>query len=141
MVYVDSNIFVYAASEPSRLSSTARKVIRIIEGGFPAATACVTIDEVVWAIKKAASYPEGVAVGKQTRKTPNLRFLDVKITDIDRAFDFMDQGFRPRDSIHLAVMANSSISTVVSEDADFDKIPEIERLSMAEFVKRFKKRR
>ncbi|WP_404991022.1 type II toxin-antitoxin system VapC family toxin [Desulfurococcus sp.] len=40
----------------------------------------------------------------------------------------LDYNLEPSDSLHLGVMVNNSINTIVSEDSGFDRVPVVRRL-------------
>jgi len=46
---------------------------------------------------------------------------------------------KPRDAIHLSAAIEHGVFTIISEDKDFDKIKEIERLDFAKALRRFKR--
>ena len=45
-------------------------------------------------------------------------------------------GLDPRDAIHVASMKKLGVSTLISEDSDFDKIDELERVTADEMIHR-----
>ena len=65
------------------------------------------------------------------RTFPNLFLVNVSSSDLD----VMDEGMRryhlrPRDSLHLAAMRKCGCSHLVSNDADFDRVPDIRRYTL-----------
>ena len=62
------------------------------------------------------------------RSFPNLFLVDVTSSDLD----VMDQAMhryhlRPRDALHLAAMLKCGCLNLVSNDTDFDRVPEVQR--------------
>ncbi|OQX53472.1 MAG: hypothetical protein B5M48_03285 [Candidatus Omnitrophica bacterium 4484_213] len=51
---------------------------------------------------------------------------------------YIKAGIKPRDAIHLATMLEHGIFTIVSNDADFDKVQEIERLDFVKALEKIK---
>ncbi len=45
---------------------------------------------------------------------------------------------KPRDAIHLSAAIEHSVFTIISEDKDFDKVKEIERLDFVKALRKFK---
>ena len=53
MIYLDSNVFIYAATSTSKKGQRSRLLIsNITQGKEKAATASLTFDEVMWAVKR-----------------------------------------------------------------------------------------
>jgi predicted nucleic acid-binding protein len=53
MIYVDSNLFIYATLNTEEVGEKARSLLqRIQQGEEKAETSALTFDEVFWAIKK-----------------------------------------------------------------------------------------
>ncbi len=50
----------------------------------------------------------------------------------------MKSGLDPRDAIHVATMLKYNILTIISEDHDFDKIDDVERLGFEEALEEFR---
>jgi len=48
---------------------------------------------------------------------------------------FQETTLDPRDALHLASMYESNITSIISEDSDFNKIREITRLTAKQEVK------
>ncbi len=55
----------------------------------------------------------------------------IKMTDI-----FEKTTLDPRDAAHVASMKEVGLSSILSEDADFDTVDEIERVPVAQYLKR-----
>lgn len=113
-----------------------RAAVRLLEaiarGDEAAATAALTVDEVVWVAAKARGRDEAIAIAEDMVRMPNLRLLDVRAIDVDRALGLMRDHAQlaPRDAIHAAVALNAGIFTIVSNDADFDAVHELDRRSL-----------
>lgn len=54
---------------------------------------------------------------------PHLRILGVTPADFKQCLDLGQQhGLLPHDALHLAVMQREGITTLVTTDADFDRV-------------------
>ena len=74
MYYLDSNAFIYPALyEGPKASAAARFLGAVVEGDEAAATASLTLDEVIWIVSQNASREEAIAQGERLIQLPNLR--------------------------------------------------------------------
>jgi predicted nucleic acid-binding protein len=75
--------------------------------------------------------PRIVAELEELRNFPNLVIVDTGSTDIMQMLQFMSQYYlRPRDALHLAAMHKCACFNLVSQDADFDHAPMIQRFTI-----------
>lgn len=135
MYYLDSNAFIYPALyEGPKASGAAALLAAVVEGDESAATASLTLPEVLWIVSQNASREEAIAQGERLLHLPNLRILDVGGREMLRVIKFMDayEGLTPRDAIHLSTAIESGIRTIVTDDADFDVVSEVERIGLDE---------
>ncbi|MBI4016852.1 MAG: type II toxin-antitoxin system VapC family toxin [Candidatus Aenigmarchaeota archaeon] len=128
-LYIDANVFIIAATEES--GNAFELLTKIRNGEIMAMTSVLTIDEVLWVLKKVAGKEIAAQIAKAMFIFPNLTLVDATKEIISDALQiFVQKDLRPRDSIHLATMYVKNISTIASNDADFDKIKGIKRLSV-----------
>ena len=135
MYYLDSNAFIYPALyEGPKASEAARFLGAVVRGDEAAATASLTLDEVIWIVSQNASREEAIAQGERLLKLPNLRILDVGSRELLRVIKFMDAYDRltPRDAIHLSTAIESGIRSIVTDDDDFDFVSEVDRIGLDE---------
>lgn len=133
MRYLDSNVLIYPALYEGPKAESATSILRqVVSGSAPAATASLTLDEVVWIISQEATREEGVTQGERILKMPNLRILDVRGRDLMSALKHMRtyDHLTPRDAIHLAAMTEHGIRSIVTDDNDFDAVAEIDRIEL-----------
>jgi len=45
----------------------------------------------------------------------------------------------PRDALHIACMLNNGLSTILSEDKDFDRIKNVKRIGAKEYLENYSK--
>lgn len=135
MHYLDANAFIYPTLyEGPKASGTAAFLRSIVGGDEAAATASLTVDEVIWVVSQNSSRQDGVRQGERLLKLPNLRILDVGSQELLRVIRFMDayEHLSPRDAIHLAAMTEHGIHTIISDDDDFDSVSEVSRVGLDE---------
>jgi len=134
LVYLDANVFVFAALARDKLGDASRRILANLRG-INAKTSCLAIDELAWAVLRRV---DSLTAVKACRAVLVLRDLDVVSVDYGdvwgmvRAMETWD--LRPRDALHLAVMRRLGEKTIVTEDTHFDAV-DVERLSIEDFAK------
>ena len=129
MKYLDSNIFIYAATLPtsdSKAKKSKQILLDMADGKFQGATASLTWDELVWIVKRLSDKEIANKEGKKFLELVNLKILSIDEGVLHRAQNLID-GYKldPRDAIHVAVAINNNITEFVSYDSDFDDLKEI----------------
>jgi uncharacterized protein len=128
-LYIDSNIFIFAALDNTELGDNCRKILDMIQNKkITCASSYLTIDEIVRVLKKKIGKEKAVRIVKATLSMP-IKWIDVDRTIILRMLeDYKDNNLDPRDSLHLSSLRSAGITTILSEDSDFDNITGIERM-------------
>lgn len=128
MLYLDANVFIYAAINTEEIGEKARALLqKIQQGEEQAATSVLTFDEVFWSIKKRK--PE---LASETSYAL-LNFPNLEIISADRKLALSalkiinEYNLAPRDALHAATALASKADCVVSTDPHFDKIKELTR--------------
>lgn len=127
MIYLDSNVFIYATTNNDEIGRKCRKILTdVAENNIEASTSVLTWDEVTFVIRKLRGNEIAKIKGKNLLNFPNLRWLkaDKKILDLSQNI-VEKYHLKPRDSIHLATAIENKASKLVSDDSDFEKIKEI----------------
>ena len=126
MLYLDSNVFIYAAINTEEIGKKARTLLqKIQQGDQKAATSVLTFDEVFWSIKKRK--PELA----QETSYALLNFPNLEIIAADRKLALSalkiinEYNLAPRDALHAATAIASKANCIVSTDSHFDKIKEL----------------
>ncbi|MCX8182623.1 MAG: type II toxin-antitoxin system VapC family toxin [Candidatus Methanomethyliaceae archaeon] len=129
MIYIDSNIFIYAALNLEDLGDRARALLRDVqEGKQRAASSALTFDEIVWAVRKYRSFEDSVAAGEVFLNMPNLKIVEVSGDILAMALELMRRyRLDPRDSIHAASAISKKTKVILSSDEHFDRVKEIRR--------------
>ncbi|MBS3133146.1 type II toxin-antitoxin system VapC family toxin [Candidatus Woesearchaeota archaeon] len=135
MVYIDANVFVQAVlrDESEIAASYAKSVLRkIAERDLTASTTVLTWDELVWACRKAMTFEDALEKGKMLLKTGNLTLEDATKSVINKASELAEKyGIKPRDAIHAATAILGNEKEIISDDADFDRVKELKRITLA----------
>lgn len=133
MVYVDTNVFVYAMTHSERVKEArlAKSILaRIAKGELEACTASLAWDELVWAVRRI----EGAEVAKMKGEA-FLRFPNLKILGVDGVLDLAQKIIEtydvgPRDAIHVACALRNGVKEIISDDRGLDVMKEINRISL-----------
>ncbi|MEK6960880.1 MAG: type II toxin-antitoxin system VapC family toxin [Nanoarchaeota archaeon] len=129
-IYIDSNIFIFAALGAADDPRTARSkdiLESVIEGKEVAFTSLLTVDEVVWVIiKQKKDRQLAVGQGLRMHQLP-IRLIPLTETISMRALHLMKKypHLSPRDSLHVSSCIDVRASNLVSDDSDFKDIKEI----------------
>ena len=68
----------------------------------------------------------------QLRSFPNLTLLDVVGSDLEAMSQTIRQHhLKPRDALHVAAMQKCGCFDLVSQDNDFDRVPAVQRYTLA----------
>ncbi|MBI4173855.1 MAG: type II toxin-antitoxin system VapC family toxin [Candidatus Aenigmarchaeota archaeon] len=127
--YLDANVFLYALLDTGAKGKRAAEILqRVKDGASGGATSALTFDEVFWKIKKQRSHQDAIRAAEAFLLFPNLRVIAVTPGVLSAALELLKKhDLGPRDAIHAACAAAAGIRTMVSDDADFDRIPTLKR--------------
>lgn len=135
MYYLDSNAFIYPALYDGPKASGAEEFLRaVVARDHAAATASLTLDEVIWITSQNASREIALKQGERLIQLPNLQILDVGARELLRVVKLMRtyDHLTPRDAIHLSTAVENGIHSIVSDDDDFDDVAEVDRIGLDE---------
>jgi len=129
MLYLDSNVFIYAALNTEEIGDRARALLKKVQHGEEqASSSALTFDELVWAVKKYRTVEDAIDAGEAFLNFPNLKLALVNGELLASALNLIRKyGLDPRDSIHAATAMLERAEAIVSTDAHLDKIKEIHR--------------
>jgi hypothetical protein len=134
-MYLDSNVFIYAALDVGDLGEAARALLKKIqENKATGIVSPLVFDEVLWVIQKMAGREDAKAIAQGLLELP-LQWVDVGYTSVRQSMPAYESGLDPRDAMHVGIMIDYSIKVIVSEDKDFDKVKTIERKNIKTILK------
>lgn len=129
-VFLDTNVFIYAAGVPSPHKEACVSLLRrAAEGALDATTSVEVIQELHHVFRRRGRLPDGVALGREVaRLFPDL--LPITASDVIRSGDILlaQPQLSPRDALHAATALNRGITTIVSTDADLDAVNGLRRV-------------
>ncbi|RZB33016.1 MAG: hypothetical protein AEth_00133 [Candidatus Argoarchaeum ethanivorans] len=137
-MYIDSNIFIFAATGKEELGQNCRKIIKLInEKKITCAASFLVIDEVIWILKKNIGKDSAIKITKAMLSMP-IKWIEIKKSVIIKMMDTYEKTtLDPRDAIHISSMKEVGLSVIVSEDDDFDKVEGIERINASECIEKY----
>jgi len=137
-LYIDSNIFIFAAVDKGKLGKDCRNILKLIdEQEIVCAASFLVVDEVVWVLKRNIGKTDAVKITKAMLSMP-IKWIDVTKSTTMRMIGIYEKtALGPRDAIHVASMKDVGISVIVSEDDDFDEVEGIERNNASEFIAKY----
>jgi predicted nucleic acid-binding protein len=133
MNYIDSNVFIYPILYQGKKADNAKKILsKMVDGEIACATSSLTLDEVMWIVMNETDRKKALQIGKDILSLPNLKILDVTNEHIMQSIMLMEKykKLKPRDAVHLAVCTTAGIFRFITDDADFDHILEINRITL-----------
>ena len=138
-MYIDSNIFIFAATDKKELGQDCREIIRFInEQKITCVASFLVIDEVMWILKKNIGRDSAIKIAKAMLSMP-IKWVEVDKSVIVKMTDIFEKTkLDPRDAIHIASMKELGLSSIVSEDTDFDKVEGIERVDASKCIEKYR---
>lgn len=133
MLYLDANVFLYPVLYEGKKSAAAARLLQRVEAGEqPAATCALTMDEVFWILARRVGRDAALRHGELLLRLPHLRILPVRGAEARLALELLGEhrSLSPRDAIHAAASIGAGIFTIVSDDADFDEVADMERRAL-----------
>lgn len=132
MVYLDSNVFLYAILYDESSNTKPKRAANILkeveDGKIRGFSSLLTWDEVVWVVWKLYGYEYALRAGASMLRIPNMAFVGVDERIILRAHDLVERHrLKPRDAIHVSTAMLIGEREMVSDDADFDGVKDVER--------------
>ncbi|MEE8358487.1 MAG: type II toxin-antitoxin system VapC family toxin [Candidatus Hydrothermarchaeales archaeon] len=137
-MYIDSNIFIFAATDKGKLGQNCREIIKLInEQKIACAASFLVVDEVIWILKKSVGKDSAIKITKAMLSTL-VKWIEIdKLVIIKMINIYEKTTLDPRDAIHIASMKKVGLSVIVSEDDDFDKVDGIERINASKCIEKY----
>ncbi|MBI2185077.1 MAG: type II toxin-antitoxin system VapC family toxin [Thaumarchaeota archaeon] len=131
MLYLDANFFIFALLDNTGKGQRAREIFRGIAGGREeAVTSPLTLDELMWVLIRGDRRQLFRTAIEGVYATPSLEILTVSSIIPMTALDMMEEyDLKPRDAFHAAIMKENRITNIVTDDADFDRVKWIDRIT------------
>lgn len=130
-VFLDTNIFLYAAGASHPWREACAKVLRrVADGSLDATINSEVVQEILYVLSRHGRRDEALKLaGHLTALFPDL--LGVTRDDMVGACELLRRypGLSVRDAVHVGTMLRNGLKTLVSVDSDFDQVSEIRRVA------------
>jgi len=129
-VFIDANIFIYAAGREHAFKTASLRVLREVGAGrIEAATDTEVLQELLYRHWRAGAAQEGLRLCDHVLGVV-ADVLPIAKADIVVARQLLGEHpqIEPRDAVHAAVMLNHGLTRLYSYDHHFKSIPGLTRL-------------
>jgi len=140
-IFLDVNVFMYAAGAPHPYKDVCVKILSDVETG--ALTAIINaeiLQEILYRYTYLKLADKAIQMCRDILALP-LTVLPVSEADVRLAVDVFENhhavGLKPRDAIHAACMKNSGLSRLISADGEFDRLRFVTRVDPLDYEKAF----
>jgi len=130
-IFIDSPLLIYLNTLKSPELRTAYESFYLdLLSNHRAYSDILVLDELIYISKRKYNVPYGVTLNFiESIVLPYVEILPLGLKEFERAAEILKSiNIKPSDALHAAVMIINGISKMVSEDREFDKIKEIERI-------------
>lgn len=135
MIFIDSNIFMYAAGKDHPFKIPSQKFLeQMTSKPKEALVNTEVLQEILYRFDAINKTGMGFIIFDQIIQS-FLQVLSVTLEDLKIARKIQETlTIKSRHAIHAATMKNANLNTIVSYDRDFDKINWIKRMTPSELV-------
>ena len=128
-MFVDANVFIFAILDGKEKGTRCRNLLDSIAHGQKATTSCLVIDEIMWSLMRNRRANLIEMAVKNLYEMPNLEIVAVPFNaPLSAVKNMMDFQLKPRDAMHLATMQHYGISSIATDDADFEGVKGIKKI-------------
>ncbi len=140
MIYLDTNVFIYAIEQHQKYGKFCEKILLDIESEkLKVSASIIVLVEILNVLKKINKI-----LNKERKKQLDIRknidailslpiiWLDLNFLTIKRATEY-DYDISGVDYIHTSTMELNSITKIISADKDFDQVDFIQRIDPLEY--------
>ncbi len=134
-VFLDANVPIYAAGRPHPLKEPCAQVLLLVaEQPYAFVTDAEVLQELLHRYLALRIWPQGREVFRRFSELMQERVEAVQAADVERAAGLADTypELGGRDLLHAAVMQRLGVRRIISADAGFDRLAEVERLEPAQ---------
>ena len=138
MIFIDTNIPIYAAGQPHPLREACQRVMRAAAAGhIEVVTDSEVFQEILYRYWRIGERKKGLQIFDSFYQIMAGRIFAVGERDVHRARELAEEySISLRDLIHLAVMKNNDIEEILTADKDFDRVKGIRRIDPTRFRQR-----
>lgn len=136
--FVDANVFIHAYLKPKRrlttaelaIKSSAKSIVSRINDGEPVIISVVHLSEIFNLLEDNLMFEDAVAIERTICFKQNIEVVSVSQFDYLEALERVDSGHTGvNDNLAYVLMKKNQIRELYSFDKDFDRFPDIKRVS------------
>ncbi|HEY5538127.1 MAG TPA: type II toxin-antitoxin system VapC family toxin [Thermoplasmata archaeon] len=136
--FVDASVFVHAYLRPRRelkaheraMKAHARRIVARINEGEEVVTSTIHVSEIANVLEDWMPLADAMAVEQGLCTRDSLRILPTEKDDLLEALAVSSEvGLGLSDALAIALMREEGLLEIYSFDRDFDRLPEIKRVS------------
>lgn len=138
MIFVDANIFMYAAGAPHACKEDSVALVAAIAlGEVAAATSVEVLREILHRYRAINRWADGASAFDRVRVIMDP-IVDITLDDIDAARALLEAhaSASARDCIHVATARRLRCEAICSYDRGFDAIDTVRRVTPADVLSR-----
>ncbi len=140
MIYIDTNVFVYAIENHPKFGRSCKKILENVEDGeLEASCSILVLVELINVLKKindvlTRQARKGLSIERNIEAMMSLPlvWIDLDFLIIERASSYRFE-VNGVDYAHIASMELNSINEILSADRDLDKVPIVKRRDPLEY--------
>ncbi|MCJ7573649.1 type II toxin-antitoxin system VapC family toxin [Candidatus Bathyarchaeota archaeon] len=117
-------MFIHATLNPAEPGLEAQRLLtRVEKEEIEASTSALTVDEVIWVVKRMRGMDRALEVGDALINMRGLELISVDENVLRDSLGLMRlHGFDQRDAIHAASALRCGADFIVSSDSHFDSL-------------------
>lgn len=134
MIYIDTNVWIYAATAHPKYGPRCKVILEQVEGGALEAVVSVQVLSEIAGVLYQQYRVKNPAEHLAAVLSYPMKIVDVTPDIALRAAEHSrDYGISPYDGIHIASAMSSLATEILSADKEFDKADIIKRVDPLEF--------
>ena len=130
-IFIDAPLLIYLNTlTNSRYRTTYENFYIEILIKYKSYTDVLVLNELIYISRKKYNIPYKVSIKFiEANILPYITILNLGEEEYNYATEMITKhNLKPSDALHIGAMMNNDIKVLVSEDREFDRIPEVERI-------------
>jgi predicted nucleic acid-binding protein len=129
--FLDASTLIHAIDRDAEYQKECLDVInRAAKGSINAATSLETLEETLFVLSRLTSVEVAIRAVRDYLKLQRIEKHEMRRATFENAIEIMEVAplKRPKDAINVATMLEHNITTIISEDTDYDALDIVERV-------------
>lgn len=135
-IFLDANIFMYAAGSAHHYKAPCLQILALVETKkLTAVTSSEVLQEILYRYSHLQLTEKGIHLCRRILDFP-MEILPVTAADVQRATEVLETSpsIKARDAIHAATMFNNQIEEILTADKHFERISSLNRLDPHDYA-------